>query len=179
MLLKHGDSTAINLKRAGIGYCNNMQPAKAIPFLLKSYQRDSSDYETCSYLGQSYYNLKDMQKSIYYYKRTLKILSPIYQQTGLTYVLLAESQKGAEKYEDALASYLKAQELKVDPNIYLIIANLYDEQMGNKVSAIKYYQLFLNTFTKLSKTTFTAEYVESVKKRVEFLKEEQKKQAAK
>lgn len=175
VLLANGDSSAINLKRAGIGHCNNMQPAKAIPFLLRSYLRDSGDYETCSYLGQAYYNLKEMQKSIYYYKRTLKVLSPIYLQTGLTYVLLAESQKVAEKYDDALASYLKAQEFKVDPNIYLIIANIYDEQIGNKANAIKYYQLFLNTFTKLSKTTFTAEYIDSIKKRLEFLKEEQKK----
>jgi tetratricopeptide (TPR) repeat protein len=174
VLLAAGDSSAFNLKRAGIGYSNNLQPAIALRYLHKSYIKDSSDYETNSYMGQAYYNLEDMKKSIYYYNKVLKLLSPVNLQTGLTYILLAGSQKQDGRYNEAIASYLKSQEFKVDPNIYMIIANIYDEQLENKPKAIQHYQLFLNTMAK-SKTAFSAEYVDAIKKRVEYLKEEQKK----
>jgi tetratricopeptide (TPR) repeat protein len=170
-LLASGDSTELYLKRAGIGYCNNLQPKIAIKYLLLAFKKDSSDYETCSYLGQTYYNLKDMKKSIYYYNKVLKILSPINNQTRLTYILLAESLKGNGQYKEALDIYQKAQQMKPDPNVYMIIANIYDEQFDDKKNALKYYQLFL-TSLKAGGGTFAVAYIESVQKRIEYLKGE-------
>jgi tetratricopeptide (TPR) repeat protein len=172
VILASGDSTELYLKRAGIGYCNNLQAKLAIKYLLIAYQKDSSDYETCSYLGQSYYNLREMKRSIYYYKRVIKILSPINIQTGLSYILLAESLKGDGQYKEAVDAYLKAQQLKPDPNLYMIIANIYDEQFDDKKNALKYYQLFLSNI-KTAGGTFSADYLDSIKKRIEFLKENQ------
>ncbi len=170
-LLASGDSSELYLKRAGIGYCNNLQPEIAIKYLLPAFKMDSSDYETCSYLGQSFFHLKDMKKSIYYYNKVLKILSPVYNQTRLTYILLAESLKGNRQYKEALDNYQKAQQIRPDPNIYMIIANIYDEQYDDKKNALKYYQLFL-TGIKAAGGTFPAAYIESVQKRIEYLKEE-------
>lgn len=169
VILSSGDSSKIYLKRIGIGYCNNLQPVKAINFLLKAYKKDSSDYETCSYLGQSYYKLKDMKNSIYYYDRVIKILTPLSFQLGLTYILCAESQKDNEMYQEAIASYLKAQNLKPDPNLYMIIANIYDDKINDKEKAIIYYQQFLDNLKK-SRMNFTPEYAETIKKRLEYLK---------
>jgi tetratricopeptide (TPR) repeat protein len=169
VILSSGDSSKIYLKRIGIGYCNNLQPAKAINFLLKAYKKDSSDYETCSYLGQSYYKLRDMKNSIYYYDRVIKILSPLSFQLGLTYILIAESQKDNGMYQEAIASYLKAQNLKPDPNLYMIIANIYDDKINDKEKAIIYYQQFLDNLKK-SRMNFTPEYAETIKKRLEYLK---------
>ena len=92
--------------------------------MLLGLQKDSSDYETCSYLGQSYYKLKIRKKSIYSFKKVIKILTPINIQTVLTYILVAESFKGAEQFKEAIDAYLKAQQLKPDPNLYMIIANI-------------------------------------------------------
>jgi len=169
VILASGDSSEIYLKRAGIGYSYNLQPREAIIYLLKAYKTDSSDYETCSFLGQCYYKIKDMKNSIYYYNRVIKILTPVNLQLGLTYVLYAESQKSNVMYQDAIASYLKAQSIKSDPNIYMIIANIYDEKFNDKEKAIYYYQKFLDNF-KNSKMNFTPDYVETIKKRLEFLK---------
>ncbi|MGZ3836748.1 MAG: tetratricopeptide repeat protein [Mucilaginibacter sp.] len=169
VVLSSGDSSKLYLKRIGIGYCNNLQPGEAINFLLKAYKKDSTDYETCSYLGQSYYNLKDMKNSIRYYDKVTEILTPVSVQLGLTYILLGESQKGNGMYQEAIDSYLNAMNLKPDPNLYMITANLYDEKLNDKEKALFYYQKFLDN-VKNSKMNFTADYIDTVKQRIQFLR---------
>ena len=169
VILASGDSSKLYLKRIGIGYSFNFQPREAIDYLLMAYKVDSADYETCSYLGQCYYKIKDLKNSIYYYKKVLKILMPVQTQLGYTYDLCAESQKDNGDYKDAIANYLKAYAINADPNINMVLANLYDEKLNNKERAIFYYQRFLNT-QKNSKMKFPPEYIEKVQKRLEFLK---------
>jgi tetratricopeptide (TPR) repeat protein len=170
VILSSGDSSRLYLKRAGICYCNIFQPEEAIKYLLMAYEKDSSDYETCSYLGQSYYKVKDMKNSICFYDRAIKMLAQVNMQLRLTYILYAESQKGDGRYQEAIASYLKAQSIKCDPNIYMIIANLYDVKLKDKEKAICYYQKFLDNLN-LSKMNFTQEYTETIKQRLEYMKE--------
>lgn len=50
-LLASGDSSKIIFKKIGIGLAYNDQPADALDYLLPAYQKDSSDYETNSYIG--------------------------------------------------------------------------------------------------------------------------------
>jgi tetratricopeptide (TPR) repeat protein len=169
VLLASGDSSKLYLKRTGIGYSYNFQPKEAIRYLLLAFKADSSDYETCSFLGQCYYKIKDMKNSIYYYKKVQDILRPIYSQVGLTHYLCAESQRDNGNYKDAIDSYLKAFAINSDPNINMIIANIYDEKLNNKEKAITYYQRFLNS-QKSSKMKFSPAYIEKIEKRVEYLK---------
>jgi len=169
VVLASGDTAKLYLKRVGIGYSFNLQPKEAIGYLLLAYKTDSADYETSSYLGQCYYKIEDLKNSIYYYKRAINLLTPINTQLGLTFTLCAESQKGNQEYKDAIATYLKAYAINKDPNINMIIANIYDEQLNDKKRAIYYYQRFLNT-QKSSKMNFSAEYIEKVEKRLEYLK---------
>ncbi len=169
VLLASGDSSKLYLKRAGIGYSYNFQPKEAIKYLLLAYKADSSDYETCSFLGQSYFKIRNMDSSIYYYNKVQKILRPIYSQVGLTHYLIADSQKEKGSYRDAIASYNKAYAINSDPNINMVIANIYDEKLNNKERAITYYQRFLNT-VKSSKTKFPPSYFEKIEKRLEYLK---------
>jgi tetratricopeptide (TPR) repeat protein len=171
VILSSGDSSELYLKRAGIGYCNNFQPRTAITYLMQAYRIDSSDYETCSYLGQSYFNLNEMERSIYYYKKVINILSPIYKQLGMSYTLMAESQKGNGMYQDAIASFLRALAISDNSDIYMIIANLYDEQLNDSKNAIKYYQAFLDNI-KRTGGAFSGKYLDSIKERLEFLKTE-------
>ncbi|MCX6260821.1 MAG: hypothetical protein NTY95_08285, partial [Bacteroidia bacterium] len=158
VLLASGDSSKLYLKRAGIGYSYNFQPKEAIRYLLLAYKADSADYETSSFLGQCYYKIKDLKNSIYYYKKVQDILRPIYSQVGLTHYLCADSQRDNGNYKDAIASYLKAYAINYDPNINMIIANIYDEKLNNKERAIIYYQRFLNT-QKSSKMKFQSSYI--------------------
>jgi tetratricopeptide (TPR) repeat protein len=168
-VLSSGDSSVLYLKRAGIGYTNNLQPKEAIAYLLKAYKKDSSDYETSSYLAKNYNHLTDYKNSIYYYKRVLKLLSPISQQMSIAYVMLAEVQKRSGLYQEAINTYLNAQKTGFDPNLYMIVANLYDEKLHDIPKAIIYYQLFLDTL-KNAKMNFKSDYIEKIKKRLDFLK---------
>lgn len=168
-VLSSGDSAFLYLKRAGIGYSNNLQPEEAVRYLKLAYKKDSSDYETASYLGKNYYILNDPINSIYYYKRVIKLISPITRQMGATYVFLAEALKKGGLYKEAITTYLNAQKIKSDVNIYMIIANLYDEKLNDTVKAIYYYELYLKNL-KTSKINAGPEYVESINKRIDFLK---------
>jgi len=169
IVLASGDSSVVFLKRTGIGYSNNLQPQMAIKYLLLSYRKDSSDYETCSYLGQNYYKIKDMKNSIRYYDRVVKVLTPLQLQLHLTYIHKAESQKAGGLYQEAIDTYRKEQSVKADPGIYMQIANIYDEKLKDREKAISYYQQFLD-YIKGSGMMFQKEYVETVRKRLDYLK---------
>lgn len=177
-VLSSGDSATLYLKRAGIGYSNNLQPQEAVTYLLKAYQKDSNDYETTNYLGRNYSELNDIKNSIYFYKRTMKIVAPAVQQISMASVMLAESQKKGGMYKEAIESYLNAIKTSPDINLYMIIANLYDEKLDDPKNAIYYYDLFLGKI-KASKINFQSEYIESVQQRAAYLKEEQKKASVK
>jgi type IV pilus assembly protein PilF len=169
VILASGDSSKIYLKRTGIGYSYNFQPQKAIVYLLKAYKADSSDYETCSYLAQCYYKTKDIKKSIYYYDKTIRLLTPVEKQLGLTYSLLGDSYYSNERYQDAISNYLKGQNKWSDPENYMKIANIYDGKLHKGEKAISYYQKFLDNL-KDARRTYPSEYTESIQKRLDYLK---------
>lgn len=168
-ILSSGDSSVLYLKRAGIGYTNNLQPKEAIEYLLKAYKKDSADYEISSYLGQNYAKIKDFKKSAYYYKHIIKTLNPVIQQLSLNYFLLAEVLKSDGLYNEAITNYLHGQQIRPDPAITMIIANLYDEKLNDIPKAIYYYELFLDN-QKNYKSRFKSDYIESIKKRLDLLK---------
>ena len=169
-ILSSGDSSAIYLKRAGICYCNIKNYNEAVKYLLPALKADTTDYRTCSFLGFCYYNLNDIPNSINYYNKVISILTPVQSQMGLTYRYIAASniKKGANK--SAVNSFLKAFNINSDPNIYMEIANVYDEKLKDSKNAIRYYQAYLNEF-KNSKTPPSSAYVESIQKRIDYLKE--------
>jgi tetratricopeptide (TPR) repeat protein len=171
-ILATGDSTVLYLKRTGIGYSNNFQPEKAIEYLLIAYDKDSSDYEVSTYLARNYQKLNNFKKSAYYYRSIISTLDPVLMQLSLNYVSLAYILKSDGLYKEAIDNFLKGQKIRPDPNINMIIANIYDEKLNDIPRAIYHYQLFLDSY-KNSKMLFGPEYVESVNKRIDFLKKKQ------
>ena len=169
VVLSSGDSSEIYIKRVGICYTNMQQFTDAVRYLLIAYRIDSSDYRICSYLGFSYYNLKDYKKSVRYYNKSIELLTPANIQLGLTYRYLAASQTSNRMYRNAISSYHKSLAIKSDPNLYMQIANLYDEKLKNPERAIYYYQKFLENYKNTEPPT-PAEYTESIKNRIEYLK---------
>ena len=55
VLVSSGDSSKLYLKRIGIGYYNNLQPALAVKWFELAHKSDTTDYEICYYLGMAYY----------------------------------------------------------------------------------------------------------------------------
>jgi tetratricopeptide (TPR) repeat protein len=172
-ILSSGDSSFIYLKRAGIGYTNNFQRNEAMVYLLKAYQKDTSDLEVLSFLARNYKDLNDLKKSAYYYRHIIDFLKPGVYQLGLNYILLAEVFKSGNQYNEAISAYIKSQEYRSDVSIYVNIANLYDEKLKNTPKAIYYYELFLDK-KKTAQMNFSSEYVQAIKDRIEFLKNSKK-----
>jgi len=168
-IINAGDSSVMNLKRAGIGFTVNHQSKEAIQFLLKAYEKDTADFETISYLAQNYAILKDLKTSAYYYNCKIKLLNNGLPQLGLTYILLGEVLKSDNRFNVSVAAYIKSQEYRSDSNIIMIIANLYDEKLGNVPKAIHYYEMYLRKENN-NKNEYAAEYNESIRKRIEALK---------
>jgi tetratricopeptide (TPR) repeat protein len=169
-VLGSGDSSFLYLKRIGVGYTNNFQPNEAVEFLLKAYNKDSSDYEVSNYLAQNYQKLNDLKKSAYYYRHIIKTINPVMQQLRMTDYLLAEVLKSDGLYEEAITYYLLGQQFRSESNITLIIANLYDEKLKDIPKAIHYYELFLENTKNIKPNTSYAEYVDSIRKRLDYLK---------
>lgn len=168
-IMQTGDTSTLYLKRVGIGYTNNLQVSESIPFLLKAYKRDTTDNEVINFLARNYEKLKELEKSEFYYFKTIRNLSPYSYQLYMAYYLLAEVYKRDGKYEEAIFNYLNSQKINSDPNISLTIANLYDEKIKDPKKAIFYYDQYLNTLRTV-KPNYSADYVESIMKRVEYLK---------
>jgi len=168
-ILSSGDSSVLNLKRAGISLAKTNQPKTAIEYLLKACTKDAADYEIMANLAQNYALLKDLKSSAFYYRKVIKILSPVGSQLGLNYLLLAEVLKSDNQFVNAINAYIKSQEFRSDNSVYMIIANLYDEKLNDTPKAIRYYELYLNKI-KNSKDKTNTEYTESITKRIESLK---------
>lgn len=169
IILASGDSSVLVLKRTGIGYAKDNQPEKAIFYLAKAYEADTTDLETASYLAQNYGVLKEFKNSAFYYRKVIERLGLAETQLGLNYILLAEILKSDNQYHNAISAYLKSQDYRSDNSIYMIVANLYDEKLKDYPRAIRYYDLYLGKL-KTSKSIYDTDYTESVRLRVESLK---------
>lgn len=76
-------------------------------------------------------------------------------------------------YAEAVESFIKSNKMIRNPSLILVIANLYDERLNNVSRAISYYRDFLSDHSN-SGQVITPDYIESVTKRVEYLKGKQK-----
>lgn len=171
-ILASGDSSFLYLKRAGISYFNISKPDTAITFLLLAYNQDSTDYENLDYLARCYHKIKNLKQSAFYYSKIITMLSPFNALLGIKYTMLAEELKSSGLYKEAIKNYLKAQKIKPDPNIYMIIGNIYDNNLKNNSRAIFYYKAFLECY-KTGTTKFTPDYIRAVRERMGYLKQKE------
>jgi len=177
-VLSSGDSTKIVLKRLGIGLLYNLQNIEALDYLKAAFKKDSGDFEISSYLGQAYYNLKQYRKSIKCYNKVLGILAVFAKQIDYTHVLIADSYKDSSLYNEAISHYAKSFNNKYSARICMTIAHIYDKNLNSSDKAIYYYQLFLNNLDK-KEFMLGPDYVENVKKRLDWLIENRNKKRMK
>ncbi len=171
-ILTLGDSSFLYLKRAGIGYVNNLQPKQGLNLLLKATVIDTTDYETVDYIAQCYFRLDQLDKSITYYQKVVDILNPLAKQLGITHLNLGQKMQTLKDHENAIDSYVRSYELTHNPSLLMLIANVYDETLQDSQRAITYYKQYLSAI-KEQGGTFTAEYLNSIRSRIEYLEKKQ------
>lgn len=168
-IVNSGDSSFFNLKRAGICLGQINESEKAVKYLTAAHKSDTSDLEVLTFLARHYANLGNLKQSEFYYRCIGRDLEPFIYQAGLNHILLAETLKKEKQYSGAISEYIKSQVYRSDKNIYLTVANLYDEKLKDYPKAIYYYELFLRR-TKSTSDEFDARYNESITRRIESLK---------
>ena len=171
VILASGDSSFLYLKRAGIGYANNLQPKESNIYLLKAWQKDTTDLEIMFFLARNYDKIKEFRKSALFYNQIIETITPLTIQLSRSYILLGEVLKSDGQYKEAINAYIKSQETRSDPSISMIIANIYDEKLNDIPKAIYYYQQFLNNQKRLG--YFNDDYIQKIKDRIEALKKMQ------
>ncbi len=171
-IIATGDSTLLYIKRVGIGYNYNLQPQKAIDYLLVAFKKDTTDNEVATFLARNFEKLNDFKSSAKYYRLIIANLKPVMSQLSYNHVSLGETLKSDGLYNEAIENFLTGQKFGMDLNIDMIIANIYDEKLNDIPNALKYYQIFLNRY-KNNKMKFSPKYVEAIQKRVDFLKQQQ------
>lgn len=172
-ILSSGDSSAFNLKRAGLSYANITETNHAISLLEKAYQKDTTDLETLSTLALNLSRTKDLKSSISYYRILIKLINPAIAQMGLYNLLLAGVLKEDDQVVESIEAYVRSQQFRSDNSVFMIIANLYDEKLKDIPNAIKYYEIYLKRL-KNSKDEYETDYTDSITKRIEALKKMKK-----
>ena len=172
-ILSSGDSSAFNLKRAGLSYANITETTNAIKLLEKAYEKDTTDVEILSTLALNLSRTPNRRSSISYYRILIKLINPTIAQMGLYNLLLAEVLKDDEQIVESINAYVKSQQFRSDNSVYMIIANLYDDKLKDIPNAIKYYEIYLKRL-KNSKDEYETDYTDSITKRIEALKKMKK-----
>ena len=124
-----------------------------------------------SFLARNYQKINDLKNSAYYYKSIIRNFDPVLRQLSFSHVSLAEILKSEGIYKEAFENYLLGQKFSSDMNIDMIVANLYDEKMNDIPKALYYYQLFMDA--NKNSLRYSPKYIETIKQRIDYLKEKQ------
>ncbi|MBD1384535.1 hypothetical protein IDJ75_04530 [Mucilaginibacter rigui] len=139
-LVDNGDMSSFVLNKLGVAYYNTKNYECSISTLLNisaNEQGENSYY----YTALAYKELKDYPMAISYLSKTIEAgISP---NTASYYGEMADSNEKLFKYKKAAAAYQKSLQFDEKPMIYYLLANLYDSNLKDKNSAVKYYKKYL------------------------------------
>lgn len=152
-ILEIGDTTTFVIKYLGISEMNCRNFHVGRDHLLMAYERDTSDFEICFYLGRAYLNSMEKEKGLDFLRKANALIQPKPK------VLTAISQEKAtilnalHRYREAIAEHKKSYTLSKNPKYLFYIASIYHKQLENKTEALKYYELFLDKLPPEKVTT--------------------------
>jgi len=143
-LLSGGDRTPTVYKWMGnsLFYTKNFQ--KSIDAFLKLEEQEELLEETLSIMARSYKGLKDENKAIEYFEKAIKAGTASSVNVFYYYYEMGDSFKTQKQVKNSIAAFEKSIQYKVTPFAYYLIAILYDQELKNKTSALKYYQKFVD-----------------------------------
>lgn len=168
-VLKLGDSSFYYLKMAGYGYYRLGEFNNAIKYLKYAYKVDTADYNTNLLLGKSYQEIKIFSNSIYYSKKAIEILDDYQKEYEKSYNIMAKSLENRGLYKQAANGYLQSLGSRFDPDIVLLVANIYDEKLKDRENAIINYQKLFDNIS-VTKKFYTPDYIARIKSRLDWLK---------
>ncbi|HEY0244536.1 MAG TPA: hypothetical protein VGC01_03160 [Mucilaginibacter sp.] len=139
-LVQAGDKQSAIINWLGMSYFNLKQYKSCIDtyqLMPMGLQSEAVFY----YVAMSYKGLKDEQNAILYLQKTINdAVSP---NVNDYYNEIADSYEKLHQLKNSAAAYQKSLQFKEKPLTYYLLASLYDAQLKNEKSAVKYYKKFL------------------------------------
>ena len=157
-----GNQSGSVLTQLGIAYYNLNQYKCSIETFGQISNMEQSE-TTYYFTGACYKGLKDYDKAISYFQKT--ITEGISPNINSYYTEIADTYEILKKFKKAGIAYQKALQFTETPITWYSLANLYDTELKNKNSAIKYYNKFLAS----KPTKDQQSYIVYAKSRVEIL----------
>ncbi len=85
--------------------------------------------------------LKDQKKAIFYFTKAITL--SISTSTGTYYNEIADSYETQKAFKKAQDNYLKGLLYDEQPMTYYYLATMFDSELKNKKSALKYYKKYV------------------------------------
>nr|WP_067059111.1 hypothetical protein [Mucilaginibacter sp. L294] len=157
-LVDNGNNSGAMLTKLGVAYYYTKNYECSIATLLSMdevAQGETSYY----YTALAYKEIKDQPMAIFYLAKTIEAgISP---NTASYYGEMADSNEKLFKYKKAIAAYQKSLQFDEKPLIYYSLANLYDSNLKDKKSAVKYYKKYLSLKPPVNKQKNYIDYSKS------------------
>jgi tetratricopeptide (TPR) repeat protein len=147
-LMDNGDMSGFVVSKLGVAYyyTKNYECSIGAFLMIASNEQNETSYY---YTALSYKALKDQPMAIYYLSKTIgEAISP---NTASYYSEVADSNEKLFRYKKAAAAYQKSLQFEDTPLVYYLLASLYDSNLKDKKSAIKYYKKYLALKPPVSK----------------------------
>ncbi|PJJ84612.1 tetratricopeptide repeat protein [Mucilaginibacter auburnensis] len=139
-LLQAGDGSAFTATKLGVAYYQmksyrcGIETLAALPDI---FQTEVTAYFT----GACYKQLKDPKNAVYYFDKAIKLsISP---STNTYYSEMGDTYEGMKLLSKAQSSYQKALLYDEKPLTLYFLANLFDRQLKDPSSALKYFKKYL------------------------------------
>ena len=150
-LVKSGDKSESVLTEMAIAYYNIKNYQSAIDAFNQIDQIDQSE-TTFYYTGACYKALNNYKQAILYFEKTIDFAVSSF--TASYYTEIADTYETIKQYKKAELAYQKALQFTHTSLLYYSIANLYDSELRNSRSALKYYRKYLSLNPPESQKTY-------------------------
>ncbi|RYU91542.1 hypothetical protein EWM62_06275 [Mucilaginibacter terrigena] len=139
-LVGFGSQSGLVLTKLGVAYYNikNYECSLAAFMDMDENARNETSYY---YTALAYKALKDQPMAIFYLQKA--ITEGISPNIASYYGEIADSNEKQSRYKKAISAYQKSMQFDETPMIYYSLANVYDTNLKDKKSAVKYYKKYL------------------------------------
>jgi len=179
-LYNDGDKSFTTNYFLGASYFGIQDYYPAYEHLTEAYDVDSTNLNLLYYLGRSAILSGKFQKGTAALQKGLEVMTPKDSVLYNYHSTLALGYSRWSKHQEAIQHYEACLKLKPEIKMTMYsIASIYDYSLKNQKQALKYYNMFLNTFPKEpeqkkeeSKKELNGTYYSAVKNRIEEIKTE-------
>lgn len=160
-LMDAGEQASSTVFMLGTSYYMTANYQEAIKTFKIMQEGDLGTESSFYYTAMSYKALHNNTQAIVYLDKAIKTaistgVSSYYSEKGDSYDHLHQLKNAVEAYQKSLL-------YKPDPITYYALATLYDTELKNKATAIKYYKKYLASKPKESQKTYIAYSRERIK----------------